>query len=73
MNRKTIRTLIAVGWVLTLIFLSILIGRYEDLVSRGFSQLTFLLGAIFGLISAMVLNKVDARFTENEGREKVTE
>jgi len=73
MNRKTIRTLITVGWMLTFIFLSILMGRYESQAPRGFSQLTFLLGGIFGIIAAMVLNKVDARFADTEEPEKVTE
>jgi hypothetical protein len=50
-----------------------MIADYETHAKSGYSQVTFLLGVLIGLITALVLNKVDPRFTENEEREKVTE
>jgi hypothetical protein len=73
MKRKTVKFLITLCWGESLIFISILMGRYEDQAPHGFSQVTFLLGAILGLIAAMVLNKIDARFADKEERDEVTE
>ena len=73
MKRKTVRFLITLCWGESLIFLSILVGRYEGQMPHGFSQVTFLLGALFGMLTAIVIKKVDARFAENEERDEVTE
>ncbi len=73
MKRKTVKFLITFGWTMSLIFLSILMGHYEDQAPRGFSQVTFLVGLILGIITVWAFNKVDARFADDEEREEVTE
>ena len=73
MKRKTVKFLITLCWGESLILISILVGWYEGQVPHGLSQVTFLLGALFGMLTAMVLKKVDARFADNEVREEVTE
>lgn len=73
MKRKTVKFLITLCWGESLILLSILMGRYETQMPRGFSQVAFLVGLILGVISVWAFNKVDARFADNKGWEEVTE
>lgn len=72
-KRQTITFITVLAFTLSIFYLSRMIADYETHAKSGYSQVTFLLGVLIGLITALVLNKIDARFTENEEREKVTE
>lgn len=72
-KRQTIAFITGFAFTLSIVHLSRLIADYEVHAKSGYSQVIFLLGVIIGLIAAMVLNKVDARFADNEKREEVTE
>lgn len=72
-KRQTITFITVLAFTLSILYLSRMIADYETHAKSGYSQVTFLLGVLIGLITALVLNKIDARFTENEEREKVTE
>lgn len=72
-KRQTITFITVLAFTFSILYLSRLMADYEAHAKSGYSQVTFLLGVLIGLITAMVLNKIDARFADNEEREEVTE
>ena len=72
-KRQTITFITVLAFTFSILYLSRLMADHEAHAKSGYSQVTFLLGVLIGLITAMVLNKIDARFADNEEREEVTE